>query len=60
MPSFAWKLTDQEVADVATYVRNSWGNRAQPVAAKQVAELRRKLKLDNENTVTGAAASAPK
>ena len=27
MPSFAWKLTDQEVADVSTFIRNSWGNR---------------------------------
>ncbi|GAB5467781.1 MAG: hypothetical protein Kilf2KO_08110 [Rhodospirillales bacterium] len=26
MPSFASKLTDKEVADVANYVRNNWGN----------------------------------
>jgi mono/diheme cytochrome c family protein len=45
MPSFAWKLSDQEIADVATYVRNSWGNRAPPVTAKQVHSLRSKLKL---------------
>jgi mono/diheme cytochrome c family protein len=45
MPSFAWKLSDQEIADVATYVRNSWGNRAPPVDAHQVAALRSKLKL---------------
>jgi mono/diheme cytochrome c family protein len=45
MPSFAWKLSDQEVADVATYVRNSWGNRAPPVDAHQVAAVRSKLKL---------------
>ena len=42
MPSFAWKLTDQQVADVATYVRNSWGNRAQPVSALDVARMRRR------------------
>lgn len=46
MPSFAWKLSDDEVADVATYVRNSWGNRASPVAASEVSTLRRKLGLD--------------
>lgn len=46
MPSFAWKLTDQEVADVATFVRNSWGNRASPVPAGQVAALRKRLGLD--------------
>jgi mono/diheme cytochrome c family protein len=45
MPSFAWKLSDQEVADVATYVRNSWGNRAPPVDAHQVARVRSGLKL---------------
>jgi len=45
MPSFAWKLSDQEVADVATYLRNSWGNRAPPVDAGQVAKLRSKLRL---------------
>jgi mono/diheme cytochrome c family protein len=45
MPSFAWKLTDQQTADVATYVRNSWGNRAPPVAARKVAAVRSKLRL---------------
>ncbi|MGN6277711.1 MAG: c-type cytochrome [Sphingomonas sp.] len=45
MPSFAWKLNDQQVADVATFVRNSWGNRAAPVSADQVADLRAKLAL---------------
>jgi mono/diheme cytochrome c family protein len=50
MPSFAWKLSDQEVADVATYVRNSWGNRAPPVSAHQVAKVRSKLKLQHPIT----------
>lgn len=45
MPSFAWKLDDQQVADVATYVRNSWGNRAAPVSAGQVGALWSKLGL---------------
>lgn len=45
MPSFAWKLNDQQIADVATYIRNSWGNQAEPVPADQVADLRGKLKL---------------
>jgi mono/diheme cytochrome c family protein len=46
MPSFAWKLSDQEVADVSTYMRNSWGNRANPVSASQVARMRSKLAPD--------------
>ena len=45
MPSFALKLDDQQVADVATYARNSWGNHAPPVSADQVADLRRQLGL---------------
>jgi mono/diheme cytochrome c family protein len=43
MPSFAWKLTDREVADVATYVRNSWGSRAAPVSEAAVSKLRDRL-----------------
>ncbi len=43
MPSFAWKLDDAQLAAVATYARNSWGNSAPAVSAKQVAALRRKL-----------------
>ena len=60
MPSFAWKLSDQQIADVATYVRNSWGNRAQPVSAKQVADLRSKLSLESEYPVAGSTDSARK
>ena len=45
MPSFAWKLSDAEIADVATYLRNSWGNHAAAVTTKRVEELRGKLDL---------------
>ncbi|MGC5799061.1 c-type cytochrome [Sphingomonas sp. NFX23] len=45
MPSFAWKLTDRQVADVATFVRNSWGNRASPVDEAKVKHIRKTLKL---------------
>lgn len=45
MPSYAWKLSDQEIADVTTYVRNSWGNKAQPVSAGQVGDVRKALGL---------------
>ena len=46
MPSFAWKLTDQQIADVSTYIRNNWGNHAEPVSAGAVAVLRKRLGLD--------------
>jgi len=40
MPSFGWKLSDAQVAAVATYVRNSWGNSAPVVSASEVGKLR--------------------
>jgi len=45
MPSFAWKLSDEQVAAVSTYLRNSWGNAATPVKADEVAGKRAVLKL---------------
>ncbi|MGH6829374.1 MAG: c-type cytochrome [Rhizomicrobium sp.] len=44
MPSFAWKLDDAQVADILTYVRNAWSNRAAPVSAEEVAAVRAALK----------------
>lgn len=40
MPSFAWRLSDEQVADVATFVRRSWGNDAGEVDARAVSSLR--------------------
>lgn len=40
MPAFDWKLTDREVAAVASFVRNSFGNRAPAVSANDVAAIR--------------------
>ena len=41
MPAFATQLTDQQVADIANYVRTSWGNAAAPNATPaMVAKLR--------------------
>jgi len=41
MPAYARKLLDQEIADVATYIRNAWGNAAPVVTPEQVAKARR-------------------
>jgi mono/diheme cytochrome c family protein len=41
MPAYAAKMTDQEIADVTNYIRNSWGNAAPLVTAEQVAKARR-------------------
>lgn len=46
MPSFAWKLTDQEIADVATYLRHSWGNQAATVTASDASDARKRLHLE--------------
>jgi len=44
MPPQESTLTDQEIADVLTYVRNSFGNKASMVTAAEVKALRAKLK----------------
>jgi mono/diheme cytochrome c family protein len=36
----AGMLKDEEIADVLTYVRSSWGNKAEPVSAEVVAKVR--------------------
>ena len=40
MPAYQ-KWSDQEISDVATYIRNSWGNAAPAVTPAQVAKARR-------------------
>lgn len=40
MPPFAYTLTDQQVADVVTFIRQSWGNRGTAVNAADVAKYR--------------------
>ena len=57
MPAFAWKLDDKQVAAVATYVRNSWGNAAPQVGADQAAKLRNKLSFDS--TAAGHTKATP-
>ncbi|MBF8724235.1 cytochrome c [Pseudomonas guariconensis] len=41
MPAFAWRMNDQQVADVVNFIRSSWGNQAAAVTAAQVAGLRK-------------------
>ncbi|MBT0724700.1 c-type cytochrome [Rosenbergiella sp. S61] len=40
MPAFAKTLTDQQIADVITWIRNSWGNSAEPVKGDEVRKVR--------------------
>jgi mono/diheme cytochrome c family protein len=43
MPAAA-DLTDTQIADVLTFIRSSWSNKAGPVTALQVKQIRTKLK----------------
>lgn len=43
MPSLGWKLSDSQAADILTYVRNNWGNRAPAVSAETVGRIRGEL-----------------
>lgn len=41
MPAFGTRLSDEEIAQLLTYVRSSWGNSAPEVMAEEVREIRR-------------------
>ncbi len=43
MPAAA-DLTDQQIADVLTFIRSNWSNKAGPVSVAQVKQTRSKLK----------------
>lgn len=42
MPGFAHRLNDEDVAELATFLRQGWNNQAGAVSAKQVAKVREK------------------
>jgi mono/diheme cytochrome c family protein len=44
MPPFADKLSDQDIAAVAQYIRTNWGNDFGPVAPDQAADTRNLMK----------------
>jgi mono/diheme cytochrome c family protein len=43
MPSFAEKFSDRQIAEVLSFIRNSWGNQASPVTTREVSLLRNTL-----------------
>ncbi|MDP9079993.1 MAG: cytochrome c [Bacteroidota bacterium] len=49
MPSHSF-LTDKQIADVLTYVRNSFGNKASAVTIGEVKTVRSKSKIKEKNT----------
>lgn len=44
MPGFANRLSDDQVAQLATFIRQGWSNKASAVTADQVAKVRESLK----------------
>lgn len=52
MPRFAGNFTDEQVAAILTYVRQSFGNNASPVTPEQVAEVRASTSIVPESTAT--------
>jgi mono/diheme cytochrome c family protein len=57
MPAFDWKMDDQQIAEVLTFVRNSWGNGALRVVPTDVARLRDVLKARDKIMTVGHDAS---
>ncbi|WP_246252341.1 c-type cytochrome [Ancylobacter pratisalsi] len=56
MPSFAGRLSDQQIAELTNYVRTSWGNGAAPNAtAKMVAAWRETTKVPDYGTQAASA-----
>jgi mono/diheme cytochrome c family protein len=43
MPGFATALSNRQIAEVLSFIRNSWGNKAPPVTTRQVSSLRHAL-----------------
>jgi mono/diheme cytochrome c family protein len=43
MPAFDWRLDNEQIADVLTYIRNSWGNAAPAVTGATIAKQRKSL-----------------
>lgn len=45
MPGFGWKMDKHQIADVVSYIRHAWGNRAPLVDADTVGEVRKDVQL---------------
>ncbi|HSS12442.1 MAG TPA: cytochrome c [Rhizomicrobium sp.] len=43
MPSLGWRLNDEQTANILTYVRNNWGNKAPAISPETVGRIRSAL-----------------
>lgn len=46
MPDFSDTLNDRDIATVLTFVRNNWGNKAEPLTEAEVVALRGQLGVE--------------
>jgi mono/diheme cytochrome c family protein len=53
MPAYDWKLSNDEIAAVATYIRNAWGNVGSTVTADDVQALRDALQKQSTAASAG-------
>jgi mono/diheme cytochrome c family protein len=51
MPQFRQQLSNQDIADVLTFIREGWGNQAPVVTAAQVAKLRKKTDPSSDQVI---------
>jgi mono/diheme cytochrome c family protein len=51
MAPFRLQLNDREIAEVATWIRHSWGNRAASVSEQNVAKLRAQTDMSSDQVV---------
>lgn len=58
MPAFGWRLSDEETAQLVTFVRQSWGNQAPAASADAVAKVRKLVDKETEPTQKTAAVTS--
>jgi alcohol dehydrogenase (quinone), cytochrome c subunit len=51
MPPFLTKLSDQEIAEVVSFIRRGWGNSARAASVKDVAAIRNATDPTGERAV---------
>ncbi len=55
MPPFGWRLNDQQIAEVVSFIRSSWGNKAPAVSEEAVRALRKDKTLFPDPRIFGSS-----
>jgi mono/diheme cytochrome c family protein len=55
MPDFGWRLSDEETAQLASFIRTSWGNKAAEVSTSDVRAIRKAISEEHENPMLSRA-----